>query len=266
MFAHIDPGSNSKKSVRYCLLLGGLLLAGVSAVYLLSLRTPKTRFRDFPPLTLWAWERPEDLRGLDARRFAVAYLDQTIVVTNTVEVIPRRQPLAVTPDMRMIAVVRVEAQAGTANLSDPALPARLAAVVAESATGRQVSALQVDFDARQTQRSFYAALLQELRHKLPSQMPLSITALASWCAYDDWIRNLPIDEAVPMFFRMGPDHPPSDTPGWSYPVREPLCRQVAGVSTDEAWPKLKPGTRLYVFHPRAWNPIALSNLEGDLPR
>ncbi len=30
-----------------------------------------------------------------------------------------------------------------------------------------------------------------------------MTALASWCAGDDWLRDLPVDEAVPMLFRMG---------------------------------------------------------------
>jgi len=96
-------------------------------------------------------------------------------------------------------------------------------------------------------------------------MPLSITALTSWCAYDDWISSLPVDEAVPMFFRMGPDHPPSDTPGWDYPIREPLCKKSAGVSSDEAWPKLDPGTRLYIFHRGPWNNILQANIERHLP-
>jgi hypothetical protein len=168
--------------------------------------------------------------------------------------------------MKLIAVVRIEAQAGNADLSEPSLPKKLAGIITDSWPDRRPSALQIDFDARQTQRAFYAALLQELRRRLPPDMPLSVTALASWCAFDDWIGKLPIDEAVPMFFRMGPDHPPSDSPGWNYPIREPLCRGAAGVSADEAWPKLESGTRLYIFHPRAWNLVALSNLEGDMPR
>ena len=32
----------------------------------------------FPPIVLWAWERPEDLRNLDSKRFAVAFLAQTL--------------------------------------------------------------------------------------------------------------------------------------------------------------------------------------------
>jgi hypothetical protein len=229
-----------------------------------SVRVTHSRFHDYPPITLWAWERPEDLRGLDPKRFGVAYLDKTILISERVEVIPRRQPLAVDAAAKVIAVVRIEARAGAADLSDPLLPAKLSGIIASPANPR-VCAMQIDFDARQSQRGFYTKLLQEVRRRLPATMPLSITALASWCAYDDWIGALPVDEAVPMFFRMGPEHPPSSTPGWYYPVREPLCRGVAGVSTDEAWPKLKSGTRLYVFHPRSWNRVALNNLEGYWP-
>lgn len=231
-----------------------------------SSRRHHTRFQNYPRITLWAWERPEDFRGLDPNRFAVAYLDQTILITDHVEVVPRRQPLAVDPRAKVIAVVRIEAHARTADLSDPNLPAKVATIVSDSAAHRSVSAIQVDFDARESQRPFYASMLKELRGRLPKEMPLSITALASWCAFDDWISGLPVDEAVPMFFRMGPEHPPSSSMGWKYPVREPLCGGVAGVSTDEAWPELNSGTRLYVFHPRAWNTVALNNLEGYWPR
>lgn len=254
---------------RIFLTTGGLslaVLAIVAAVGWHSTRLRATRFSAFPHVTLWAWERPEDLRGLDPHRFAVAYLDRTIIVTDRVDVVPRRQPLEVAPGAQVIAVVRIEASAGTADISDPALSTRLAGIIAESAVHRQVDGVQVDFDARVSQRAFYAQMLQQLRLKLPKGFPLSITALASWCAYDDWIKDLPIDEAVPMYFRMGPEHPPASASGWSYPVREPLCRNVAGVSTDEAWPQLNPGTRVYVFHPRAWSSVALNNLEGYWPR
>ena len=68
-----------------------------------------------------------------------------------------------------------------------------------------IAALQVDFDAKRSERGFYAALLRSLRSQMPPQLPLSIAALASWCSNDDWISGLPIDEAVPMLFRMEPD-------------------------------------------------------------
>lgn len=78
----------------------------------------------------------------------------------------------------------------------PGLENRVASVILTSAEPGAV-ALQVDFDARASQHTFYARLLRDLRRQMPPSLPLSITALASWCSYDDWIRGLPVDEAVP---------------------------------------------------------------------
>ena len=246
-------------------ILGRIALAALIAVPVSSDHSRRIGFDDYPRTTLWAWEAPSSFLDIDPQRYAVAYLDQTIIVEDGIHVILRRQPLAIAPHTRLIAVTRIEAHPGAADLSDPALAAKLAGIIAGSLTRRGADAIQVDFDARQSQRPFYSSVLIALRRQLPMHVPLSITALASWCAYDDWIGDLPVDEAVPMYFRMGPDHPASDSPGWNYPMREPLCRGRAGVSMDEAWPKLETGTRLYVFHRGAWNPIALSNLERNLP-
>jgi hypothetical protein len=65
--------------------------------------------------------------------------------------------------------------------------------------------IQIDFDALKDERDFYRDLLVRLRNKVPASTHLSITALVSWCLYDTWISNLPTDECVPMFFRMGRD-------------------------------------------------------------
>lgn len=217
---------------------------------------------DFPQLTVWAWENPEDLRALDSHRFAVAYLDQTIFISPRVWSRPRLQPLLVSPATRIIAVVRIEAgQAGTA-INAPGLPVQVASLIQRSGQKPRTAMLQIDFDATRSQRTFYASLLREVRNRMPVGMPLSITALASWCADDDWISGLPVDEAVPMFFRMGPDHPLTDRPGWTYPVHELLCEGSAGVSTDEPWPAQGPNQRIYVFHPGAWTPTALANLQA----
>jgi hypothetical protein len=145
--------------------------------------------------------------------------------------------------------------------TDPGSPPSLSAQQArEAAIGLApladfpgAKAVQIDFDATASQRDFYRNLLNELRHRLPRSFPLSITALGSWCMGDDWISHFPIDEAVPMLFRMGPDRA-------SILLRleagddfeEPLCRQSSGISTDELVPRLPPGRRLYIFNPRAW--------------
>jgi hypothetical protein len=121
-----------------------------------------------------------------------------------------------------------------------------------SAAEPGIAALQVDFDATRSQRSFYRRVLEELRRRMPKQLPLSITALASWCSNDDWIAELPVDEAVPMLFRMEPDrrHAMVDPP--QFHIREPLCMGSVGVSTREPWPPEMAGKRVYVFPDRGW--------------
>ena len=117
-----------------------------------------------------------------------------------------------------------------------------------------IAAVQVDYDATVSERPFYRALLQDLRRSLPESVRLSITALASWCMGDPWLAGLPIDEAVPMLFRMGPDRLPVllhlESGG---DFGEAACQQSVGISTDEPVRWLPAGRRLYVFHPRSWS-------------
>ena len=236
-------------------LLGFALLISTAA----NDARPAT-FSGFPPVVLWAWESPQDLRALDSRRYAVAYLDQTVFVGASVSVRPRLQPIHFAPGARVIAVVRIEPS--TRDAFDDALVAKTADAILTSAKPF-VRALQIDFDATVSQRSFYRRLLETVRSRLRPGLPLSITALASWCANDDWISGLPVDEAVPMYFRME-SGVRRVRAGWTFPVREPLCSTSAGLSTDEAWPQLPSGLRLYVFHPGAWNPTALANLDTQV--
>jgi hypothetical protein len=100
---------------------------------------------------------------------------------------------------------------------------------------------------------------------MPATLPLSITALASWCSFDDWLRGLPVDEAVPMMFRMEPDRrraPPSID---DFRIREPLCSSSVGVSTNEPWPLNLAGKRLYVFPDNGWRIDSPAGLERRLP-
>jgi hypothetical protein len=205
-----------------------------------------------PFQVLWAWARPEDLGFVDPARTAVAYLARSIELRGDEAAVRRRlQPLRVPDGTPMIAVVRIEVTRGRR----PALSAsqRHAAATAIVEVVRPgARALQIDFDASVSERAFYGELLAELRAALPGT-PLQITALASWCLGDRWIDALPIDEAIPMLFRMGPDAQAIrrrlDGGG---DFASPLCRKSAGLSPDEPTPRLPAGRRLYWFHPRAW--------------
>ena len=204
----------------------------------------------FPRVFVWAWEHPEDLRSLDTRAVGVAFLARTVSLAGgRVAVRPRMQPLHTPPGTVLMAVVRVESagRAAAAPLSDAA------GAIAGAIGAPGVRALQVDFDAVASERSFYRRLLAELRRRLPPGLPISVTALASWCQFDGWISDLPVAEAVPMLFRMGPDH---YAPGSDFHAA--LCRSSVGVSTDELPLSIPAGRRVYIFHPGSWSPGDLS--------
>ncbi|HWC96185.1 MAG TPA: DUF3142 domain-containing protein [Candidatus Sulfopaludibacter sp.] len=196
-----------------------------------------------PRVFLWAWEHPEHLTFLDPHKVGVAFLARSVnwrggAITSA----PRLQSLEVPAGTAMIAVVRLESQA-------PPLPdAKLVVAEVLKAAGLpRVRALEIDFDARASERTWYTEFLNGLRARLQPSMPLTITALASWCEADPWIRSLPVVDAVPMMFRMGAADP-RDVREYSLDV----CRNSVGVSTDEIAPVVPRGRRLFIFHPGPW--------------
>ena len=60
-------------------------------------------------------------------------------------------------------------------------------------------------EARPSQRETYLRLVKQIRTTLPTDVRLSVTALAWWCRSDAWMDTLAADEVVPMYFRMGRD-------------------------------------------------------------
>lgn len=197
----------------------------------------------FPRLVLWAWERPERLEFLNPRSAGVAFLARSVSWREgQIASQPRYQPLRVPPGTALMAVVRLDSY-GTL----PATEAARAEIL-KAASIEGVRALQVDFDAKRSEREWYIQLLRELRGELKASMPLSITALASWCDRDNWLDALPISEAVPMLFRMGPGEPKE-----TRRFRSVVCRDSFGISTDELPADLPHGRRLFVFHPRGWD-------------
>lgn len=221
------------------------------------------RMIHLPRLTLWAWERREDLSSLSSKKFAVAYLDQTLMLGLNANPVPRRQPLIFPTAASRIPVVRIETQPGA--VLDDQMRSQAVQAILNSARQPGIAALQIDFDATRSQRDFYRALLADVRRQMPAQLPLSITALASWCSYDDWLRGLPIDEAVPMFFRMEPDRGRAPADLAAFRIREPLCQSSAGISTTEPWPPQLSGKRIYLFADNGWQTDSLTTYERKLP-
>ena len=207
----------------------------------------------FPQTILWAWERPEDLEFLDPQQFAVAFLAQTLVLRDDeVALKPRHQPLKVRPETRLIAVTRIESEK-TPTLSQTQKE-KLVDLISKTRELKNVSALQIDFDATTSQREFYRALLRDLRLRLPDNVPLSMTALASFCVGDRWLHDLPVDEAIPMIYRLGKDSQTIKSflaSGKDF--KEPICRRSYGIAVDEPLAMtFDHSRRQYIFNVRAW--------------
>jgi hypothetical protein len=243
-----------------CALIALLFSLGIHSD---ALPHPQGRLTALPRITLWAWERREDLHTINTHRFAIAYLDQTITIGLTVHAQPRRNALVFPASATRIAVVRIEAPS-TAILNDENRNDAIQSILV-SAREPGIAALQIDFDATVSERLFYRDLLIDLRRQTPAKLPLSITALASWCSWDNWIRDLPIDEAVPMMFRMEPDRHRAPPAVDDFQIREPLCRTSTGVATDEPWPSNLAGKRIYVFPDHGWRNEPPADLARRLP-
>jgi hypothetical protein len=262
-----------------------------------------------PSVMIWAWERPDDLSLLDPQSTGVAFLagtiylrpasvSRTMIPTEGVLLRPRLQPLRLPLGIPLMAVVRIEtpqgrspddnspdgraeATAATDSFTDDQRTA-VVAMISDLASLPNVRGVQIDFDATRSEHPFYGLLLQDLRKRLPPAMPISITALASWCAGDPWLERLPpgtINEVVPMLFRMGPDAPHIVAllkNGGEFPVA--ACTGSLGVSTDERFSQaMLQGQpvgsaapwgekRIYIFSPKTWTRESTSTTIGELKK
>jgi len=212
------------------------------------------RMGRIPKLMLWAWERPEDLRFINPEGVGIAYLATTITIRRgKVSVHPRLQRLQFPPNCVLVGVARIEIIPTESVLQQESTAVTLASTILTSVPIERIKALQIDFDARKAERGLYQEVLVRLRSSLPDSVGLSITALASWCLDDNWLAGLPIDEAVPMLFRMGVDH---------HEIAQQLhqgrdfrleCSSSVGLSVDEQIVRMFPDRRAYIFNPKPWS-------------
>ena len=230
------------------------LAVGLLGTLVLSWALPRTAdpLPGTPSVFLWAWERPEDLRFLDPSEAGVAFLAGTIVLaSDEVIVEPRFQPLQTAPGASLIPVVRIETD--NPELS-PIQMEQTADAIERLTFSDHADAVQIDFDATTSERAFYRDLLLELDRRREPQLPLMITALASWYLGDPWIRDLPIADAIPMLFEMGPDEEAVRVRlGQGRDFSLPVCRQSLGIATYESLGERPAGRRTYVFHSKPWN-------------
>ena len=203
-------------------------------------------------VTLWAWERSEDLRFLPPD-VGVAYLAATLTLHQGVAIRPRAQPLRVPPSTRPRPVVRIEQREGT-SLCTLSQSDREALVQALVAAARGGDWLQIDFDARRSEEQAYVELLAKVREAAPG-LQLSITGLASWCVSGSFIERAPVSSVVPQLFRMGAESEVWRARASSFPER---CSSSVGLSVDEALTPPANARSVFLFNPKPWTKEAFA--------
>ncbi|MEP7363473.1 MAG: hypothetical protein ABI972_09480 [Acidobacteriota bacterium] len=194
-----------------------------------------------PPQMNWYWLDTFSTNDLSKKPgTGAAFLAASYYLTGAkpVESNPRVMPLKLPPKTFRMAVVRVNLYAAKFT---PAQSEELARMIAEVPALTRTQALQIDFDAPESAWPFYRALVGDVRQRVGPNVFFSITALASWCGAKSWMKDLPVDEIVPMFFRQGRQR-------IEPPLAFPACQSSAGVSDDEP-PVRLPATikRVYTF-------------------
>jgi hypothetical protein len=171
----------------------------------------------------------------------------------------RTQALVLPHGVRLLPVIHVEAAADAPAALTPVQRAAVLAAVRRQAGTAAAGAglLQLDFEAPPRQREAYVRLVGDIREALPANVRLSVTALAHWCVQGDWLDRLPVDEVVPMLYRLGPQ-----AASWRQRFERAdaqLARRCRGPALGFATNDLPPArllariTRPYWFDEAAWS-------------
>lgn len=199
----------------------------------------------------WYWDRPAaQLPPLPPDVGAAVVVKHVYFSGERVIQISRRSALNLPKSAIIIPVVHVEVDPARPFAGSVAQRDALRDAVVNAAQRGHPSWVQLDFEARRSQREFWRASVLSIRARLPAGVRLSVTALASWCYGDRWLGDTPVDEVVPMYFRLGATRAEFVTRSRGG-VEEARCASAYGVADDEPpWPVVLSGRR-YVFlgHP-----------------
>jgi len=207
-----------------------------------------------PPTTLilWAWERPEDLRFAGGAAEVAVQTGFVELSGDGILARGRRFPLK-SAEPPSTALVHVQIDHERPLSWTPQMRARASAAVLYYAAAFPARRVQVDFEVRASERRVLLDLLEDVRRGLPRGTLLSMTALSSWCDTEGWLSRAPVDEIVPMLFRMtqgGEALRKRLAAGGDF--RNPRCRAALGVASDSPIARAPPGRRVYLFSPSSW--------------
>lgn len=248
-----------------------------------------------PPLMLWVWERPDDTRSwlanstrssksteagdaaagadLQAQRIGVAVLDSTVLLRDGSATVRRRQQALrlppewsasgrLLPKAPLVTIVHIDMASGA---HKPLLNERqkqtIVRTVTAAAKRSPSQVVQLDFEVMHSQKPFLADIIRRSRAALPDNVALSITAQPSWCVGDAWLADLPVDEVVPMAFRMTGDVKRTQEiliHDGRFP--RPECQPSLGLALNEQpWPDKLRSQRLYLFNRAAWSATPMAS-------
>ncbi|MBU6452878.1 MAG: DUF3142 domain-containing protein [Cyanobacteria bacterium REEB67] len=236
-----------------------------------------------PAVVFWSWQHNDDLASIDKNDTGVSYFVGRIVIDSLRQpgsplAFERSlSPLSAPVGVYREAALRIEIKKLEAKCADEIARTLAQMVIREALKGPvRVDSIQIDFDAARDQRAFYKSFIVELRKRLPVDMHLSITALASWCLGDNWLAqaDLPVDMVVPMFFSMGPASdaikmrinkrglPPATLAGQIAPgfsLNEPAVIAAFGS-------RLKDFKTVYLFSSSGWNKMRVDKVKKLIER
>jgi hypothetical protein len=192
----------------------------------------------------------------DFENVKVAFLAGSITIKdNEIQTKPRKQPLVLPENLSPIAVIRIDNFDTKLNLTEKQKLDIKDFILKMCTQSDKISDCQIDFDAVVSEREYYKQLLDSIHQRLPSDKNLSITALVSWCSKNSWLDDLPIEYAVPMFFRLGPDERniKNDLTGQEF-MKSHKCQNHVGISLDETLPtgKYLENRTIFIFNPDSW--------------
>jgi hypothetical protein len=207
------------------------------------------RRSEAPKVFLVAGEQAEDFRFLEPGKLGIAYRSGTVLMEgDRVHTISRTAAMFLPVKGTLHSIVRIESKSPP---PDDVQRAQAVEAILKLTAPPAVNGVIIDFVAAPAERSFYRALLEELRTKLPPSRSLSIAAPVEWCTSDPWIEHLPVDEVIPTLFRKSLPRVLDAT------VK--LCRTSLLLNTSAQRPR--PDRRLYYIHHRPWDEQAVSQLQ-----
>lgn len=150
---------------------------------------------------IWIWDKEEDLSSVSAEKYMIAPLLCTIQLqASTIRIEPRHHRIIAPPSIETIGVIRIESPKYYQFQLTKDHILQIGMNISGLQRQYQLKEIQIDFDSASSERLFYQDLLAYIRSILQSDIKISITALASWFAFDHWWQALPVDEIVFMFY------------------------------------------------------------------